>query len=516
LVQEAGLVGVVDAAPPTFETMTTLIETEPSGSDNDPALEGQIAPALRWSFASQIIGRVVSVASGIVLARILIPDDFGTFAVALLVVNILFGLNDLGMLLAVVRFPGDLRHGASTASTLAIGSSVLLYAVCFVAAPSFASAMNSPDSAGILRVLSLTILIDGVTTVPNGLLHRAFRQDRLAVAEFSAMPVGVAVTVGMAAAGFGAWSLAIGQVCGNLMSRAMMLYFSPFVPRPGFDVAVARQMLSFGIPLALTSLLEYSLLNADYVVVGGSLGPALLGLYLLAYNISGWPVTILTDAIRRVSIVGFARLDTDDPASLIKSFERTFVLLVTLAVPVSLGLALLASELVNVVYGDRWAGAAEVLRFLAVLGCVRVAVGYVFDLLIGTGRSTTTLWLKGVWLVVLVPALIVGAHVDSIRGVAIAHLLVGVLVALPLFLLAAVRVGVDPLLLRRASVRPAIGAVLAGVTGWFLHSVLSGDVVRLVVAGPAIALVYCAVALPVAAIRERGPAALLTELGTDR
>jgi PST family polysaccharide transporter len=145
-----------------------------------------------------------------------------------------------------------------------------------------------------------------------------------------------------------------------------------------------------------------------------------------------------------------------------------------------------------------------------------VAVGYVFDLLIGTGRSTTTLWLKGVWLVVLVPALIVGAHVDSIRGVAIAHLLVGVLVALPLFLLAAVRVGVDPLLLRRASVRPAIGAVLAGVTGWFLHSVLSGDVVRLVVAGPAIALVYCAVALPVAAIRERGPAALLTELGTDR
>jgi PST family polysaccharide transporter len=494
------------------------VTTEPSSEDaeHDPRLSEQVAPALRWSFAQQIVGRVASVASGIVLARILVPEDFGTFAVALTVVNVLFGLNDVGMLLAVVRWQGDLRHGARTAATLAMGFSAVLYAGCFAAAPWFANAMNSPDSTWILRVLSLTILIDGITTVPNGLLHRALRQDRLAIAEFGAIPVGVVVTIAMAAAGYGAWSLAIGQLCGNVVSGVLMMLFSPFVPRPGFDPAVARPMLAFGVPLALTSLLEYLLFNADYVVVGRVLGPVALGLYLLAYNISGWPVTILTDAIRRVSIVGFARLDADDPDTLINSFERTFVLLLTLAVPISLGLAVLSSELVQVVYGDRWAPAAQVLRYLAVLGCVRVAVGYVFDLLIGVGRSRTTLWLKGTWLVVLVPALAVGAHLDGIRGVAIAHLLVGVLLALPLFLRAAIRLGADGALLRRACLRPALGAMLAASVGVLLHSAIEGDVLRLLVVGTAIALVYAAVALPTTAIREKGLATALLEIGERR
>jgi PST family polysaccharide transporter len=307
--------------------------------------------------------------------------------------------------------------------------------------------------------------------------------------------------------------MALGQLAGNAASGALLLAFAPFVPRPGFDRAIARRMLTFGVPLALTSLVEYVLFNADYVVVGRALGPVALGLYLLAYNISGWPAAILIDAVRRVSIVGFTRLDQDDARSAVVGFERTFALLLVLATPISLGLAVLAGELVRLVYGDRWTEAAEVLRYLAVLGCIRVAVGYVFDLLIGLGRSRTTLVLKLVWLVVLVPALVIGAEVDGIRGVALAHVVVGSVVAMPLFLRAAVGVGVDPAVLRRACVRPAAGLLVAGSLGWWLQSVVSGDLARLLVIGSAMAVAYLVVTLPLGAMRERGAIPALLDLG---
>ena len=184
--------------------MSQVLGPSELGSGEPQPLEARIRKGLRWSFLNQLVGRVVSVASGIVLARILVPEDFGVYAVALLVVNILFGLNDLGLLLAVVRWPGELKVAARTAMTLATGFSVALYAVIFAAAPYFATFMNSPESTWVLRVYCLTIVIDGITTVSHGLIVRDFLQDRMAKSEFAAMPVGVCLSIGLALAGAGA------------------------------------------------------------------------------------------------------------------------------------------------------------------------------------------------------------------------------------------------------------------------------------------------------------------------
>jgi PST family polysaccharide transporter len=472
--------------------MTVLADApidEPVGNDD---LGAQVGGGLKWSFVNVVVAKIVSVSSGIVLARLLVPEDFGTYAVALAVVNVLFGLNDMGMLLAVVRWKGDLRVASRTGMTIAAATSAVLYAAVFAGAPAFARHMNSPDAVNVLRVLALTVVIDGLTTVPQGLLIRDFRQRKLAKIEFIASPVNFGTAIALGLAGTGPWSLALGQLAGNLTSGALLTAFAPFHVGFGFDRAAARTMLGFGVPLALTSLVEYLLLNADYIVVGQALGPTALGFYLLAYNISSWPVSVITDAVRRVSIAGFSKL-ADDEASLRERFSTTFVILLTAAAPVCLLLAVLAEPVVRFVYGAKWVPAADALRFLALLGGVRVAVGFVFDLLVGAGRTRTTLWLQIVWLAVLFPALVVRAEGDGLPGVAAAHALVGVAGDMPSFLFALHRFGVPLDGLARQLVRPAGGLVLGAAVAALAAGAVEGSLARIFVVAPAALAAYAVV-----------------------
>lgn len=463
----------------------------------DDGLAARVRLGLRWSVLNSLVARSVTVLFGIAMARILVPEDFGVYAVALLVLNVLLGLNDLGLLLAVVRWPGDPHEAARTAMTLAGGFSLLLYGVVFATAGPYADFMGSPQSADVLRLLALAIVIDGITTAPHGLLVREFAQDRLAKAEFSGIPAGIVVSISLALAGFGAWSLAAGFLAANLVSAVQVYRLAPVRVLPGFDAAAARWMISYGGPLAMTSLVEYLLLNADYLVVGRMLGTVALGLYLLAYNVSNWPVAIVTDAVRRVSIAGFARIE-DDTARLRAGFRATFRIMVSVALPLVLLLVLLADQLIAVLYGSKWAGAAGVLTFLAVLGGVRVAVGYVFDLLVGVGRTGTTLVLKLVWFAVLVPSLVWAADTGDVTRVAMVHAVVAVLVAAPMFVLATRSVGIGTTSLLRDMVRPALGGGLALLAGLLALQLGGGDLVELIVVSAVVMLVYVVVVAPAA------------------
>jgi O-antigen/teichoic acid export membrane protein len=445
-----------------------------SSSEQDAALKGAVSRGLRWSFANVAIARVASILMGIALARILVPDDFGVFAPALAVVNILFGVNDLGLLLAVVRWKGDMRVAARTAHTMALAFSGFLYAVVFVTAPWFADVINSPATAPVLRVFALTVFIDGWTTVSHALLARDFHQDRMAKAEFSSMPVGIITSVGLALAGAGVWSLVVGQVLANCVSGFLIYRAAPMRPGFGWSTPAARKMLSYGLPLAGTSLVEYSLLNVDYIIISRALDPAALGFYLLAFNISSWPLTTITDAVRRVSIAGFAKLE-GNTQSVRENFGRALAALLTAALPITIAMALLAVPLIGFLYGDQWLPSAPVLRFLLILSFARMAIGFMLDLLMGVGRTRTSLLLKIIWLVALVPALQIGVNADGIRGVAIAHSIVAWTVALPLFALASQRAGANMMDVIPRMVRPVAASVAVVVVGLLVRDHLGGN-----------------------------------------
>jgi len=474
----------------------------PAGEAAEPEDFGaQLRSGMRWSFLSTALGRILNPLLGIVLARILTPEDFGVFAVALVALNALISINDLGVTLAVVRWPGKVEEIARTATSVAITGSLLFYGACFAAAPWVASTLNSPEATGVLRLLALGVVIDGAGSVPLAFITRAFRQDQRMVADWSGFLVSAGVTVGLAVAGFGAWSLAWGRIAGNLVNTALLYRLSPLRPRPGWERHLARELLRFGLPLTGSSFLVFAMLNVDYVIVGHELGTVALGVYLLAFNLSSFPVNVISTSIRRVLVPAFARFQGDHTA-LREVFLRWLHQLALPTVLLCTLLATLAHPTIRVVYGSKWRDAAPVLVFLAVLGGARVVIEFIYDVFVAVGRSRPLLWLQGLWVVVLVPALTAGARLDGVRGVGLAHALVAVLVVLPVFAWALRPLGMGVGDVAAQFARPLLGAAGAGAVGLLVVHVVGEGFAGLVAGAAAIVVVYAALGATPAELRS--------------
>ncbi|MGZ8761760.1 MAG: lipopolysaccharide biosynthesis protein [Acidimicrobiia bacterium] len=477
-------------------------EVDGLGEALDPGIGARMRSGLRWSLFSTVLNRVVNPLTGIILARILSPKDFGIFAVALIALNGLNSINELGVTYAVVRWPGDLKVAARTATTIAIGASVLIFIVCFIAAPHFAAELQTPEATGVLRLLALGVVIDGIASVPIGLLTRGFRQDKRAIAEWSGFVVSTTVTIGLALAGLGAWSLAWGRLAGTTVNAVALYILAPDRPKPGWDRSVARDLLKFGIPLTGSSFLVFAMLNVDYLVVGRELGTVALGYYALAFNLSSFPWNMLSTAVRPIAVPAFARFQHDGER-LREVFLRWFHLLMTATIPVCTLLGVLALPLVTIVYGSKWRPAASVLVFLAALGGLRVAIDFCYDLFVAVGESRILLYIQGLWLIALIPALTYGARHDGIRGVGIAHVVVAGGIIVPVYLLALHRRHqLRPRSVLASVARPMLGGFLAALAGTALMSLAGSDLGELVAGSIGIVVVYSLVGISLRELRE--------------
>jgi PST family polysaccharide transporter len=385
---------------------------------------------LKWSFANTAVSRLANFLVGVAVARILVPKDFGVFAVALVVLQLLLSLNDSGVSSAIVSWPGKIEEIAATGATLIMVATGILYAALFLTAPLLADAFNVPQAADILRVLALGVVIDAFFAVPSASITRSFNQHHRAIADGASLVVSSVVLIVLAIGGLGTWALVWGQLVGVLVGGLVILALAPMKLHFGWDRAIAAKLLRFGLPLTGSALFTFVMLNTDYIVIGSVLGSVALGFYYLAFNISSWPVNTLSFTVRRVSMAGFARLQ-DNAAQMHAGFCTSMRILGAAAFPICALLAVFAPAIVRVVYGDNWLPAAETLRWLAALGAIRIVAELGNDYLVAAQRPHSVFVVQASWVVVLVPALIAGAHLDGIDGVGIGHVLVGLAVGMP-------------------------------------------------------------------------------------
>jgi PST family polysaccharide transporter len=442
------------------------------------------------------VTRLGGLALGVVLARILTPTDFGLYAIGLAAMYFVMHVNDMGIIAATVQWRGKLDDMAPTATTVALFFSVVIYALFWVAAPSVAGFAGSPAATPVIRLLTTVMLVDGVTAVRVGCLQRNFRQHRITIANMFGLTANAAVAIPLAVWGAGAMSFAAGQVAGAIVTACVVLRAARMPWRFGFDRTIAKSLMRFGVPLAAALGIEAVLLNTDYIVVGRVTGATALGFYLLAFNVSSWAPGVIGTAIRWVSVPSFSRL-SENEGELSPAVRRSISVLFAVVLPIAILTAVLAPAIIGFLYGASWAPSAPVLRFLIVLGAVRMFAQLTVDILIGAGVTRSALWLNLGWTIALVPALIIGANRDGIRGVAIAHVLVALGVALPLALVILRRAGVQLGPMWSTLVRPIVAGLLATVV-CILVADLIGDsyFLELIAAGGIALIVYTAIVVP--------------------
>jgi PST family polysaccharide transporter len=464
-------------------------------------MRAQVRRGLAWSGLSSLVMRGGNLLLGIALARLLAPEDFGVFAVALTVQTVLVTLADLGLGADLVRAERP-DERAPTVASLSLLSGALLTALMIGTAAPLATAMGAADAAPVVVVLSFTLLLSGAAVVPGAYLARNFEQQKLFVSEGVNFALSTGVALVLVLAGAGPMALAVSRLVGQVAGTALQFVLAGMRPRWGFDRTVARSALRFGVPLAAANMLSWALLNIDNVVVSRTSGVVALGFYVLAFNVSSWPMTAIGQAIRPVTLAAFAREQHRDPGP---SLARATALSAAAAAPVGALLAVLALPVVTLLYGERWAPSAAALAGLAMFGGLRIVLDVLATFLIARGAVNGVLWIQVCWTVALVPAIVLGVRWGGLAGAGWAHLAVGALLILPIYLVALHRAGapvgavvgnlwqpvlaVLPAALVAAQVaqridQPALAALAAGTTGLLVYAAVLHRWVRARLAAP--------------------------------
>ncbi|WP_448071225.1 lipopolysaccharide biosynthesis protein [Georgenia yuyongxinii] len=483
------------------DAMSPARDDELDGEHSD-SLTARVRRSLGWSLTNNVLARLGNMVSGIVLARLLVPEEYGVFATGMVVLTAALSMNELGVSLAIIRWPSGVDRIAPTVVTLAATWSTALFVIAYLGAPGFASALGAPDAATLIRVMAACILIDGLATVPAALMTRLFMQKQRMIVDLMGFVLGTTLTLVLAFSGAGAWAMVWGLVLTNVVTGVLAIVIAPRRYMPGFRLDVARELLAFGMPLAGASLLMFLMLNVDYVVVGSELDTEALGLYLLAFNLASWPVSLISVAVRRVSLAGFSRLAAD-PDRAAHGFARAAALVMAVSLPMCALMALYAVPGITLLYGERWLPAADALRFLSVLAAGRVAMELVYDFLVAMGRGRTNLWIQVLWVLLLAPALVIGARLDGIRGVSAGHAAVTI-VMLIVGILAVRTSSVRLRVLAGECVRPVLATALLAVSAWPVLTFVQGAVPSVLLGAAIAAAVYVPIVLPLGRAFLRG------------
>ncbi|WP_250002928.1 oligosaccharide flippase family protein [Actinoplanes sp. M2I2] len=452
----------------------------------------KVKRALAWSTVNNVVLRVSNLAVGILLARLLSPEEFGVFAVAMTALAIVMALADLGMSADIVRH--GVQGRAGTVTTISMVTSALLTAGMWLAAGPVSDAMGSPQAAPVVRVMSLTLLLSGLSVVPYAIMQREYRQSAQMGLDTTSFVLGTALTVGFVLLGMGAMALALSRVIAQAVVTVFQFILTRTRPVFGFDRGVTGQLLVFGVPLAAANVLSWVVMNAGHLTVGAVAGTVMLGLYTLAFNISTWPMSALGMAIRVVALPAFA--GTRDDARRADGFVAAAALTWGVALLVGVGLSALAPVIVPLLYGERWSPAAAALAGLAVFGALRVLFDLIATFLIAVGASRPVLVVQAVWLVVLLPAVIVGQREFGLAGTGWAQVIVCAVLVLPLYAVFLRRHHVPLGTFALRLLAPALLAVPAVLAGRWAVTVVSGAFPRLLLGGAVTAAVYVVPLLP--------------------
>lgn len=397
-------------------------------SSDGASVTSTILRGASWNYAAFGASKLAVLASTLVLARLLVPEEFGLIALGLLVLSYLDALGDLGMASWVIYSRNDDdpdERVAAVAFTCSMASSLLLAGLVVLVAPVVARFFGEPELIPVLRVLAVALPLASLSRVHEARLQRDLDFRRRMGPELSRAVTKGTVAIVLALLGAGVWSLVWGQLAGA--SAAVIGYWrvTGWRPRLGlFDRRLARRLLSYGGGIVLVGLLGAVLKDVDYLIVGRMLGADALGFYTLAFRVPELAVLSTCYALSQAVFPVFSSLQADR-AALRRGFLRAVGILVLLTMPIGCGIAVVAPDLVHVLYGERWLPAIPVVRVLALYTVVASLAWVAGDVYKATGRVWLLSAIGAVRLPIELTVLIVAAR-WGIVGVAVGHLLVSV------------------------------------------------------------------------------------------
>lgn len=329
----------------------------------------EIAHGAAWMILMRLADRALGLISTLVLARLLLPADFGLIAMAMSFIALIELAGAFSFEVVLIQRADPTRAHYDTAWTLnlafALGCALLMV---LLAAPA-ADFYSEPRLVPVMVALAAGWALQGVENI--GIVN--FRRDMNFSREFAFMfgkrLSGFVVTLVLAYVLRNYWALVVGQLTTRVAGVVLSYALEPY--RARLSLAARRDLFSFSGWLFVTNAMVFGLARLSHFIVGRSLGTTALGLFAVASEVARLPSTEVSAPINRALFPGLARLTGDLPR-LRQVFLDVVGVTIAITLPASVGLALVAAPLVDVVLGSRWQEAAPILAVLALSGAIEM------------------------------------------------------------------------------------------------------------------------------------------------
>lgn len=389
-----------------------------------PGMAVQAFRSTFWAYLSFAGGKALAFISTLILARLLLPEEFGMMAYCLIAIAFLNTLNAVGSDSALIARRDHLEEAANATFVINIITGVLFYIVAWLSAPMVAAFFNAPAITDMLRVLALTLPISSLDSAPRALLQRRMSFRAKLIPDLGLAFVKGTSAIILALQGFGAWSLVLGQLLGVFTSTVIFWVMVRWYPTRKFDLGVTREMAGFGGHMALIGIIGMLLNNADYIFVGRFIGTAALGYYTIAYRVPEILIRSLSHVFALVALPVLARLQSSRE-QLVSIYLRYVHYIALCIFPLGVGLALTSPELIRILYSDQWLPAVVPMQAIAIAIMV-MSIGRISGTLYKAINQPGILSKLGIVKLVYAMPLLWYATRWGINGVAVAQIVIGI------------------------------------------------------------------------------------------
>jgi PST family polysaccharide transporter len=357
-------------------------------SPTEEELRTAAAHGVRWSAISRPTVEVVQLGSIVVLARLIVPAEFGRYAIALIAQEVAYLIVAAGLGSALVQRKTVDREHQQTGMALGLLAGLALTALTLIAAILIITPIFGARTALFVRLMAPLCLISALSTVPMATLRRRMAFRRLSEIEVLSTIVRAVICIGLALIGLSGEALVLGVLAGSL-ATAVAAWISAPPPLPRLQRAAARELLGYGLPVSLASVSWVGFSNVDYAIIGARLGALQTGFYFRAYTLAVEYQSKVAVVMAQVGFPVLAR--TRDSAELTKLYRQMVRLLTIVLFPLLVLLAIGAPVLVPFLFGARWTPAVVPVQILALGGASTLVIDAVGTVLMATGRARALL-----------------------------------------------------------------------------------------------------------------------------
>ena len=330
-------------------------------------LRDKVTVGVAWSVAEKIGSMLMQMVVSIVVARLLMPEDFGVLAILTFFTALMAVVVDSGFSQTLIRKTEPTESDYKSVFVFNVVTSLVLYAVMTALSPAIAAYYNLPVISKIAPVLFLLLPVNALTVIQNTIFARQFRFATLSRINFASATIAGVAAITMAWCGFGVWSLVAQRLVQVTVKAVLLWWRGDWRCKGRFDFSALRAMSGFSFRLMGTDIISYLYNNIAQLFIGKMHSATTLGYYNQAQKLKELPVTSVVQSFQSVTYPALANVK-GDKQKFADSYLRVLAITAAVIAPVMVGMVAVADDMFMLMLGQRWMPTVPYFKILSLAG----------------------------------------------------------------------------------------------------------------------------------------------------